>query len=81
MEMNFTRFAERVLFLFVFLFCIFYFEQYLSRGAQFSYAGLNGALMKRKKTTTSSQKTITDKKIGTTKYCERIRGVDCKYSD
>ena len=43
-----------------------YFEQYLFRGAQFSEAGLNGALTKRKKTT---QKKITDKKkIGTTKY-------------
>ena len=45
---------------FLFLFCLyracfilfiylFYFEQYLFRGAQFSEAGLNGARMKRKK--------------------------------
>ena len=27
---------------------LFYFKQYLVRGAQFSEAGLNGALMKRK---------------------------------
>ena len=47
-----------------------YFEQYLVRGAQFSEAGLNGALMKEKTT----QKTITDKKIGTTKYSESIGG-------
>ena len=33
---------------FIFLF-YFYFEQYLFRGAQFSDAGLNGALIKRKK--------------------------------
>ena len=30
------------------LFLYFYFEQYLFRSAQFSDAGLNGALMKRK---------------------------------
>ena len=30
------------------LFFYFYFEQYLFRSAQFSDAGLNGALMKRK---------------------------------
>ena len=33
----------------LFLFIYFYFEQYLFRGAQFSEAGLNGVLMKRKK--------------------------------
>ena len=38
---------------------------------QFSEAGLNWALMFRKKTT---QKTITDKKMETTKYSESIRG-------
>ena len=37
---------------------IFYFSQYLVRGAQFSEAVLNRALMKRKTT----QKTITDRK-------------------
>ena len=31
-----------------------YFEQYLVRGAQFSEAGLNGALMKRKKKNTKN---------------------------
>jgi len=46
-----------------------YFEQYLFRGAQFSEAGLNGALMKKKKTI---HNTITDKKIGTTKYSKSI---------
>ena len=30
---------------------LFYFKQYLVRGAQFSEAGLNGALMKRKSNT------------------------------
>ena len=43
----------------LFSFIYFYFEQYLFRSAQFSEAGLNGALMKRKKTT---PKTITDKR-------------------
>ena len=37
---------------------LFYFKQYLVRGAQFSEAGLNGALVKKKMT----QKTISDKK-------------------
>ena len=56
--------------------CIFiiiffnYFGQYLIRGAQFSSAGLNGVLMKRKNNT----KKITGKKIGTTKYRESIGG-------
>ena len=36
-----------------------YFKQYLVRGAQFSKAGFNVALMKRKNNTT---KTMTDKK-------------------
>ena len=34
---------------FLFFNLFYYFEQYLVRGAQFSEAGLNGALMKRKK--------------------------------
>jgi len=34
--------------LFIYLFILFYFEQYLFRGAQFSEAGLNGALIKTK---------------------------------
>ena len=33
------------------IYLFIYFEQYLFRGAQFSEAGLNGALTKRKKTT------------------------------
>ena len=51
----------------------FHFEQYLFSGAQFSDAGLNGALMKRKK---KHKKTITDKKkkIRMTKYSESIGG-------
>ena len=56
-----------------------YFEQYLFRGAQFSEAGLNGALMKRKKTT---QKKITDKKeleqLSITKVLEAQFGLDLK---
>ena len=32
----------------IYLFILFYFEQYLFRGAQFSEAGLNGALIKTK---------------------------------
>ena len=44
---------------FIYLFIyLFYFKQYLVRGAQFSKAGLNGAQIKKKIT----QKTITDKK-------------------
>ena len=34
---------------FLFFLLFFSFEQYLVRGARFSEAGLNGALMKRKK--------------------------------
>ena len=45
---------------------LFYIEQSLVRGAQFSEAGLNGALMKTKR------KQI--KNIGTTKYTESIGG-------
>ena len=41
-----------------FYFILFYFEQYLFRGAQFSEAGLNGALMKRKKNTKDSNTNI-----------------------
>ena len=39
---------------------LFYFEQYLFRGAQFSEAGLNGALMKKKN---NNNKTIIDKTL------------------
>ena len=35
---------------------LFHFKQYLVRGAQFSEAGLNGALMKRKKNTKDSNR-------------------------
>ena len=42
-------------------FILFYFKQYLVRGAQFSGAGLNGALMKTKKNNTQDS-TIKDKK-------------------
>ena len=38
----------------VMVFILFYFEQYLFRGAQFSEAGLNGALMKIKNTKDSN---------------------------
>ena len=38
---------------------LFYFKQYLARGAQFSEAGLNTALMKKKK---QQHKTNKDKK-------------------
>ena len=41
------------------IYLFIYFEQYLVRGAQFSEAGLNEALMKRKK---QHKKTITDEK-------------------
>ena len=40
---------------------LFYFEQYLFRGAQFSEAGLNGALMK--KNNNNNNKTIIDKTL------------------
>ena len=33
------------------VFILFYFEQYLFKGAQFNEAGLNGALVKRKTNT------------------------------
>ena len=46
--------ASRDFYLFIY-FILFYFEQYLFRGAQFSEAGLNGALMKRKKTQHKTQ--------------------------
>ena len=45
----------------LYFYLFIYFEQYLFRGAQFSDAGFNGALMKRKKTTT--QKTVSGKLI------------------
>ena len=48
---------------FYFYYIIFYFKQYVVRGAQFSVAGLNGALMKKKKTAT--HKTNKDKKNST----------------
>ena len=51
--------ASRDFYSFIY-FILFYFEQYLFRGAQFCEAGLNGALMKRKKK--QHKKTITDKK-------------------
>ena len=54
------------------LFFYFYFEQYLFRGAQFSDAGLNGALIKRKKQHKKEQQI--KKKNGTTKYSESIGG-------
>ena len=54
----------------LFLFIYFYFEQYLFGGAQFSDAGLNGALMKRKK---QHKKQEQIKKIGT-KYNKSIEG-------
>ena len=50
--------AILILLIVVYLFVLFYFEQYLVRGAQFSEAGLNGALMKTKTT----RRTMTDKK-------------------
>ena len=53
---------------FYFYYIIFYFKQYVVRGAQFSLAGLNGALMKKKKTAT--HKTNKDKKIAQTKVRE-----------
>ena len=60
------------------LFFYFYFEQYLFRSAQFSDAGLNGALMKRKK----QQKTITDKikteRLSIAKVLEAQFGLDLK---
>ena len=37
-------------------FLFFYFEQYLVRGAHFSEAGLNGALMKRKNNTKNNNR-------------------------
>ena len=40
----------------LFLFIYFYFEQYLFRGALFSKAGLNGALMKRKNNTKNNNR-------------------------
>ena len=52
------------------LFYFIYFEQYLFRGAQFSEAGLNVALVKRKNSTKNKQ----IKKIGTTKYGKSIEG-------
>ena len=61
----------RYLLIIVYLFVLFYFEQYLVRGAQLSEAGLNRALVKTKTT----QKIMTDlKKNGTTKYSENIGG-------
>ena len=59
-----------------------YFEQYLFRGAQFSEAGLNGALTKRKK---QHKKKITDKKkleqlsIPVAKVLEAQFGLDLKW--
>ena len=50
---------------FYFYSIIFYCKQYVVRGAQFSVAGLNGALMKKKKTAT--HKTNKDKNNGTNK--------------
>ena len=35
---------------------MFYFKQYVVRGAQFSLAGLNGALMKKKKNSNTQDK-------------------------
>ena len=43
--------------------------EYLFRGVQFSEAGLNGALMKRKNSRKNKHK-----KIGTTKYGKSIEG-------
>ena len=48
-----------------------YFEQYLFRGDQFSEAGLNGALMKRKNNIKNNNRL---KKIGITEYSESIGG-------
>ena len=53
------------------LFTYFSFEQYLVRGAQFSEAGLNRALMKRKNNTRNNNRL---KKKGTTKYRENTGG-------
>ena len=58
---------------YLFIYLFIYFEQVLFRGSQFSEAGLNGALMKRKNTKNTIKKA--DKKaIGTTKYSESIGG-------
>ena len=63
---------EGVKILFIYLFI--YFEQFLFRGSQFSEAGLNGALMKRKNNTKNTIKKAGKKAIGTTKYSESIGG-------
>ena len=52
----------------MFLFYLFIFTQYLVRGAQFIEAGLNGALMKKKKQHTRQIKI----KNGATKVCGLI---------
>ena len=51
-----------------------YFEQVFFRGSQFSEAGLNGALMKRKNNTKNTIKKADKKAIGTTTYSESIGG-------
>ena len=44
-------------FIHLFIYLFIHFEQYLARGPQFSEAGLDGALMKKKKTNKIKQKT------------------------
>ena len=64
---HFLRTQGRFLFI-----ILFYIEQSLVRDTQFSEAGLNGALMKRKNNTKNNNRS--KKKNGTTKYSESIGG-------
>ena len=62
------------------LFFYFYFEQYLFRGAQFSDAGLNGALIKRKKQHKKQQQLKKKKteQLSIAKVLEAQFGLDLK---
>ena len=53
---------------------LFYIEQSLVRGAQFSEAGLNGALMKRKNNTKNNNTKQNKQKKWNTKYSKSIVG-------
>ena len=44
------------LFIYLFYYILFNFKQYVVRGAQFSVAGLNGALIKKKKNSNTQDK-------------------------
>ena len=63
---------------FLFFPYFFYFEQYLFRGAQFSEAGLNGALMKSKNNTKNNNRLKKMEQLSKEKVLEAQFGLDLK---